>query len=434
MSDDQIQFREMFPHRVCINLDRRPERWARMRTRFADVRLDPVERFSAVDGMKLKPPAQWPESAGAYGCLQSHLAVVNQARAQDRESVLIIEDDVLFADGFHEEFEQRVPGLPVDWDMLFFGCLHHDPPAPVAPGIGRLRASFSTLMYAVRRTVYDAFIVVNGREEYAVDRSNWELQERFNCYCFLPHLAWVDDSYSDAQAVLSNHWYIRDSMVLRGEEIKSMEKRTAIVIPYRENRNRERGLRNLRFLARHYGALFSVLIVEQNKGPCLNANAVPAGCEYIHLPGARQEDYYAAGLEKFGQTKDFFIINDGNVVCSRMEMRASLCKCVEHDAVGSFATFIDLDEADSDRLLSGREYHTERYSPRARRGRFREYFTVTKKGLRELCSFTTVADGDRQPSPSADLRIFDSPGSALCLSSGQSGNQRFCQANSTNCD
>jgi hypothetical protein len=424
------QFRVMLPNRVCINLDRRPERWERMQARFANVGLGPVERFPAIDGRNLEVPAGWPESAGAYGCLRSHLAVVRHACAQNRESVLIIEDDVLFADRFHEDFEQRVRGLPANWDMLFFGCLHHDPPAPVAPGIGRLRASFSTLMYAVRRTVYDAFIAVNERAECAVDRNNWELQERFNCYCFLPHLAWVDDSYSDAQGVLSNHWYIRDSMVLRGEEIKSMEKRTAVIIPYRENGNRERGLRNLRFLARHYGALFSVLIVEPNKGPGLSADAVPAGCEYIHLPEARQEDYYAAALEKFGQGKDFFVINDGNVVCSRMEMRASLCKCVEHDAVGSFAHFIDLDDADSDRLLSGREYNTERYSPRTRRGRFREYFTATRKGLRNLCSSGTFASGDGDAAPGADLRVFDSPGSALCLSSGQSGQQRLSQENS----
>jgi glycosyl transferase, family 25 len=418
MSHRRTQFREMFPHRVCINLNRRPERWERMQARFAKVDLGPVERFPAIDGGKLVVPAGWPESAGAYGCLRSHLDVVRQARAQNRESVLIIEDDVLFADGFHEKFEQRVRGLPADWDMLFFGCLHHDPPAPVAPGIGRLRASFSTLMYAARRSVYDAFVFVNEREECAVDRSNWELQERFSCYCFMPHLAWVDDSYSDAQGVLSNHWYIRDSMVLRGEEMKSMEKRTAVIIPYRENGHRERGLRNLHFLARHYGALFSVLIVEQNDRPTLSRNALPPGCEYSHVPEGRDENCYATGLERFGGRKDYFIINEGNVVCSRMEMRASLCKCVEHDAVGSFASFIDLDDSDSDRLLGGRECPTESYRPRARRGQFREYFTATKEGLRKLCLSMSVPNRGELVTD-ANLRTFDSPGSALCLSSGQ---------------
>jgi hypothetical protein len=433
MSEGRTRFREMFPHCVCINLDRRPERWERMQARFAEVDLGSVERFSAVDGRKLQVPAAWPESAGAYGCLQSHLAVVRQARTQARESVLIMEDDVLFEKSFHEEFEKRVRGLPADWDMLFFGCLHHDRPTSVAPGIARLHASFSTLMYAVRQTVYDSFIFLNAGARYAVDRNNWWLQKRFNCYCFMPHLAWVDDSYSDAQGIISNHWYIRDSMVLRGEEIKSMEKRTAVIIPYHENGDRKRSLRNLRFLARHYGALFSVLIVEQNERPCLSRNALPLRCEYSHAPLGRAESCYEAGLEKFGRSKEYFIINEGNVVCSRMEMRASLSKCVEHDTVGSFATYIDLDDADSDRLLGGRECHTESYRPRPRRGQFREYFTATKEGLGKLCS-AMFARQRREPVTDADLRIFDSPGLALCLSSGQSASPEITREHFANCD
>ena len=137
------------------------------------------------------------------------MAVVEEARAQGWESILIMEDDVVFAEGFHEEFQQRLCGLPADWDMLFFGCLHYEPPEPAAPGIGRLRVSFSTFMYAVRRTVYDAFIFLNRRERYPVDKNNLFLQRRFRCYCFMPHLAWVDDSYSDAQGVPCTHWYIR---------------------------------------------------------------------------------------------------------------------------------------------------------------------------------------------------------------------------------
>src|SRR2546423_5751287 len=98
MTNDRAGFSELFPHRVCINLDRRPERWERMRTRLSDAGLGAVERFRAVDGRDLQLPPQWPETAGAFGCLQSHLAVVKQARAQQCENILIMEDDVVFAE------------------------------------------------------------------------------------------------------------------------------------------------------------------------------------------------------------------------------------------------------------------------------------------------------------------------------------------------
>ncbi|HMG04357.1 MAG TPA: glycosyltransferase family 25 protein [Chthoniobacterales bacterium] len=416
MSDPCTPLTKFFPHRVCINLDRRPERWERMQARFADARVGAVERFPAVDGGGGGVPASWPYSSGAYGCLQSHLAVVREARAQERESVLIMEDDVVFADGFHKQFQERVRWLPADWDMLFFGCLHNEPPEPAAPGLSRLRISFSTFMYAIRRTVYDAFIFLNQRARYPVDKNNLFLQRRFRCYCFIPHLAWVDDSYSDAQGVPCSHWYIRDSMALGGARMKAVEKRTAAIIPYRETGNRARSVKNLRYVARWYGSLFSVFIVEQNERPHLQRQALPPGCEYAHVPGPGLELACFAALDRYAREKDYFIVSDANVVCKRMEIAASLIKCAEYDAVGSFATYLDLDDADSDLLLSGREYHTERYRVRARRGRFREYFTATTAGLRTLCTSALTGHADEPACPS--LRIFDSPGSALCLSQG----------------
>jgi glycosyl transferase, family 25 len=432
MSDSGALLTEFFPHRVCINLDRRPERWERMQARFAAAGVGTVERFSAVDGGSRAMPANWPYSSGAYGCLQSHLAVVCEARAQKLESILIMEDDVVFADGFQEKFQECVRHLPTDLDMLFFGCLHYEPPEPAAPGFHRLRLSFSTFMYAVRRTVYDAFIFLNQRERYPVDRNNLFLQKRFRCYCFMPHLAWVDDSYSDAQGVPCTHWYIRDSMALGGDTMRAVEKRTAAIIPYRETGDRDRSVRNLRYLARCYGSLFSVLIVEQNERPHLQRQALPPGCEYAHVPGPGRGAACVAALDRFAREKDYFIVSDANVVCTRMEMRASLAKCAEYDAVGSFATYLDLDEADSDLLLSGREYHTERYRVRARRGRFREYFTATTAGLRTLC--TSALTGDEREAECPGLRIFDSPGSALCLSQGRPERQQLVQENNTNYD
>jgi len=417
MSDSNTSFTEFFPHRVCINLDRRPERWERMQTRFGNAGVGVVERFPAVDGAKGAVPVSWPFSSGAYGCLQSHLAVVREARAHQRESVLIMEDDVVFADGFQEQFQERVRHLPADWDMLYFGCLHYEPPEPAAPGLGRLRISFSTFMYAVRRTVYDAFIFLNRRARYPVDKTNLFLQKRFQCYCFMPHLAWVDDNYSDAQGVPCTHWYIRDSMALGGDRMKAMEKRTAVIIPYRETGSRDRTMRNLRHVARSYQSLFSVLIVEQNESAQLKREALPPGCEYLHMRGMGWEVACGAAMDRFAGEKDYFLVIDSNVVCKRMEIAASLIKCTEYDAVGSFATYLDLDDADSDLLLSGREYHTERYQPRGRRGRFREFFAATRAGLRTLC--TSALTGGGNEAECSGLRIFDSPGSALCLSQGQ---------------
>ncbi len=94
---------QLFPHKFCINLDRRPDRWERMQEEFARHGIDGVQRFSAVDGSAVVLPPHWRHTAGAYGCLLSHVAVIEEARALNAESVLIFEDDTVFDPEFMDE-------------------------------------------------------------------------------------------------------------------------------------------------------------------------------------------------------------------------------------------------------------------------------------------------------------------------------------------
>jgi glycosyl transferase family 25 len=421
MEDPARELTDFFPYRVCINLDRRPERWKRMESRFSEFDLWPVERFAAVDGAREQIPEGWPESPGAYGCLQSHLAVVLQARALKRESVLIMEDDILFDPRFHDKFRERIGGLPDNWDMLFFGCLHSDQPTPVTAGLSKLRGSFSTFMYAIRQTAYDAFIRLNSRAKQAVDRNNTILQRLFNCYCFVPHLTWVDVGYSDAQEAPTNHWYIRESLVLRGKQVKAMEERTVLIIIYRTSVERERGLRNLKYLVDHFARLFTVLVVECDRQRRVSPPALPLNCDYCFLEaqgGFDRVRSLIAGFERYERQKDYFIFNESNIVCSQMEMSANLLKCLDCHLVSSFERYIDLNKLDSDRLIDGQPCRFEGYAPRLRRSRFSEYFTVTKDAFGKLASHLSSPDPTGKNQDLSGLRIFDSPGSAISLFSG----------------
>src|SRR6188474_3518812 len=95
---------QLFPHKTCINLDRRPERWQRMQAEFAQHGITGVRHFAAVDGSAVTLPAHWNHSAGAYGCLLSHVAVIQQARELGHDSVLIFEDDAVFDPEFETRF------------------------------------------------------------------------------------------------------------------------------------------------------------------------------------------------------------------------------------------------------------------------------------------------------------------------------------------
>ena len=103
--------------------------------------------------------------------------------------VLIFEDDVVFTERCQEKFSIYKEQLPDDWDMVFFGVLHLEDPIVVSDNVLRIRKAYSTYAYALRDTVYVPLIELNTKAENTLDVNNFVLQERFNCYCFTPHLA-----------------------------------------------------------------------------------------------------------------------------------------------------------------------------------------------------------------------------------------------------
>src|SRR5215469_12186741 len=86
----QLDLATCFPHRICINLARRPDRWAKAQAQFQQHQFQ-VVRWNAVEGTTSKIPPEWRFSPGAYGCSTSHMEAVREARARRYESLLIFE-------------------------------------------------------------------------------------------------------------------------------------------------------------------------------------------------------------------------------------------------------------------------------------------------------------------------------------------------------
>src|ERR1700682_246194 len=220
-----------FPHRVCINLARRPDRWAKSQTQFQQHQIE-VPRWNAVDGAKIQTPPEWRYSPGAYGCSLSHLEAVREAKARRYESLLIFEDDV----ELHPQLRSLFPGfmaqVPGDWDAIYLGGIHRLEPTAAAPNVVRLMETNSTYAYALRRTVFDAFLSSNERAYAPVDETAKTLQKQFKFYCFRPHLAWVSRDYSDILGAEVNHWWLRESLVTESENIKTLAAPTcAVLVP-----------------------------------------------------------------------------------------------------------------------------------------------------------------------------------------------------------
>ena len=420
---------EAFPYKICVNLDRRPERWQQMQRKFDQHAIHSVRRFSALAGDNLKLPANWVHTPGAYGCLRSHLQVVSEARRLGVPSVLIFEDDVVFANQLAEKFGAGIEQLPPDWDMLFFGALHKDEPIKVADSIARITQAYSTYAYVLRRTIFDDFIELNSETENELDNNSLALQQRFKCYCFMPHLAWVETDYSDAQQRLVHHWYLRESLVLFGAEIDRLLSETTIIFAHRDQGELGRPSENLAHLLRYYDKFFpphiDMVIVEQGAEPSIDPTTLAKHCKYVFWQEAGpydRERCFMKGLSQSNPRSRFVILSDNDIYLETLDIRANLRMCERYDCATGFSRIIDLTREDSLRLRNTKSTRgidvTKYCSPVNERKGYCRF--LTRKAIQ-----SEGAGDDRERlsavlsiAPGQSLRVFQSPNHALRLQHG----------------
>jgi len=413
-----------FTHKVCLNLDRRPERWSRMQERFAQHGIADVVRFSAVDGHSIEVPRTWRGSAGAYGCLQSNLAVVRHARDHGWPSVLLFEDDVVFDDQFAAKLPRFLAQVPSDWDMVFLGGMHRDEPVRVGENVMKLTATTSTYAYAVRHLLFDAFLEAHADSREPIDLQNRLLQERFNCYCAFPHLAWVEGGLSDTQGRPVEPWWLKESLVLGGRTLHRIQQRTLVVVLHEPAECTASAQANLVYTLDAYRRLLrgaTVAVVEhQPVNQTASAIAASKDSQYISMTGARfsRGACFTTAIRHFGAALDFYVCVDRDIVPS-WDVKAHLLKCLEHDVTSSFRRVVDLSVEDSRRLLNLETIDGASFVARSRRSVTAESCIFTKQAFERIGSWDDDDDAQSRKA-SGMLSIFDSPalGLRLCADRG----------------
>jgi GR25 family glycosyltransferase involved in LPS biosynthesis len=213
---------DYFDKIYCINLDRRTDRWDLCLKEFEKYGLN-VERFSATDGNTENYNLGYPydnELAGSF----SHLNVIKMAKELNLNNVLILEDDVEFIENANELFDDYIKQLPKDWYGLQFGGNHvYGLQRTPSPNIAKMNRSYAIHAYALNKDSFDIVIeymtkkindvIKNGKsvikESVAADYFIADLHRILNFYCFIPHLAWQKDDYSDIQKKNVNYNFLK---------------------------------------------------------------------------------------------------------------------------------------------------------------------------------------------------------------------------------
>lgn len=110
----------------CINLDDRPDRWARVERQAALVGItDRLQRLAAIRT----------EHNHHIGCALSHRRAIELAQLQGLDNVLVLEDDVRFLYDTHKFLPNAIEELSgVEWDVLYMGGHRWDTRSgPTAP-------------------------------------------------------------------------------------------------------------------------------------------------------------------------------------------------------------------------------------------------------------------------------------------------------------
>jgi GR25 family glycosyltransferase involved in LPS biosynthesis len=195
----------------CINLERRPDRRENALIEFSKIDEE-FEFFTGIDGSLLNVKSKI--KPGHVGCVLSHLNLYKKIKEEDNEIVLITEDDVIFCNNFISKYKEVIKQVPDDWTLLYFGGNHNNLiPNMISKNVHRLSKTYTTHCYLVKKSKIDILIEEFDRpnifnEEVDVHLSN--IQIKYPCYGFIPHLAWQTPGYSDIENDYRDYNFLRN--------------------------------------------------------------------------------------------------------------------------------------------------------------------------------------------------------------------------------
>lgn len=188
----------MFEKAICINLERRTDRWAKVQEQFANFGIK-VDRFNAI--------------CHDNPMTGIHLSYQTIFRENKGNRLLILEDDVEFIRGF-VALEDAYKDLPTGWDMLYLGGNAQFKQKRVSTWLYRANGILSThaILYNEKMTEWLADNMFEAHDK--IDRSNtydvWlmkEVQPKFNCYIVYPQIATQSFGWSDICKMNINYKY-----------------------------------------------------------------------------------------------------------------------------------------------------------------------------------------------------------------------------------
>jgi len=193
-------------HAFYINLLSRPDRKNHVEEQLINIGIKP-ERFNAIR-----------MDNGAIGCSMSHLKLLETAKLNNWEHVLIVEDDILFTDPnlFVEQFNKFLSNNK-DFDVALIAGNNLPPYRRIDDSCVQVTHCQTTTGYLIKRHYYDTLInnykdgILHLMKEpynhtlYAIDKYWFNLQAIHKWYLITPLSVTQREDYSDIEKRPTNY-------------------------------------------------------------------------------------------------------------------------------------------------------------------------------------------------------------------------------------
>lgn len=204
--DEQIKVNDFFNEVVCINLEVREDRRLATNAEMSKYNIDfgYVQAKGPIQGHRINP--------GEAGAFLSHFEVLQYAANSRLDNILVLEDDVELADDFDWHFDMNIRKVPKDWDMIYFGGNHEDPPEVLEDGLLKCTRTFAIHCVGIRWSAYAPLINACMANQFSVpiDYLYAELHKHMNVYAFSPAMAFQRVGYSDIQNSVVDYTILRE--------------------------------------------------------------------------------------------------------------------------------------------------------------------------------------------------------------------------------
>jgi hypothetical protein len=183
-----------FDRRVCMNLDKRKDRWIKVCKEFDRVGLM-AERFQA----------HTEDDHGGNRFLAYNHTYWNILNGGEG-SILVLEDDVEFRNCCH--LGEALSELPDDWDVLYLGANLN----------GTLQERYSNNLFKIKNSLTTHAVAYSDKMRRKIVESfdpdtfpvydEWlrvNVQEKYNCFVIAPMIAWQSKGWSDLWQTMTDY-------------------------------------------------------------------------------------------------------------------------------------------------------------------------------------------------------------------------------------